>query len=166
MSYKIKRYELVELQIAANAGQGKFEYPDIPDLRDDTDQDIIICGLKTWSIDSMPLSPTNTPVATMAQLQNSFLTLYVNQEQSINQVPFVDLLTTFQALQTGLTQAQPLPFELADLKVNWNKSFIEPAQPYNAGGANDMFSIMLGVWYKKLPPGTWKRLTKNQVPGL
>jgi hypothetical protein len=162
----IKRYELVELQIGAGSTGSKFEYPDIPDLRDDTEQDIIICGLETWSIDAMPLSPSGIPVATMDQLQNSFLTLYVDQEQSINEVPLVRLLSTQQSLTSGPMQWVGYPFELANLKVNWNKSFIQAAESYSTGGANAEFSIMLGVWYKKLPPGKWSELTAGQVKGM
>jgi|ERR1700678_1807850 len=166
MSIKIKRYELIELEISPNSSGSKFEYPDIPDLRDDTEQDIIICGLETWSIDSMPLSPTGIPVADMAQLQNSFLTLYIDGEQSINQVPMVRLLSTQQSLTAGPMQWVGYPFELSNVKVNWNKSFIQAAIAFNTGGANPAFSIMLGAWYKKLDPGEWAKLTAGMPKGM
>lgn len=159
----IKRFELIELIIPAGSTAIKFQYPDIPQLRDDTTQDILVRGLRGYSIETMPLSPTGNPVATTAQLQNSFLILYIEQEESIYQLPMIELNTIFQALATGTSQQVFEPTELQDLKIDWNKSYIQTAAPYNNEAD---FSIMLGVTYKKLPPGTWDSLTKNAIKGM
>lgn len=159
-----KRYELVELVIPANSSGTKFPYPDIPQLRDDTTQDIVIMGLETFSVDSMPLSPNGNAVATMAFLLNSFLILYVEGEESFRQVPLVRLQPNWQSLATGLLQGAQETMAVENLRVDWNKSYIQAAAPFG-GGANAQFSIMLGVWYKKLRSGEWEELRKNIPEG-
>jgi hypothetical protein len=160
----LKRYELVELIIPAGSTQTRFPYPDIPQLRDDTTQDIIICGLETFSVDALPLSANGNAVASFAQLQNSFLTLYIDGEESVRQVPFIRLNPMRQALATGTT------FNVIDkvateyLKVDWNKTYVQAATPYGSPLATQ-FSLMLGVWYKKLPPGAWETMTQSMVQG-
>lgn len=164
--HALKRYELVELVIPAGSTGTRFPYPDIPQLRDDTTQDIIICGMETFSVDAMPLAPSGNAVATFIQLGNSFLTLYVEGEESVRQVPFIRMNAMRQASATGTTfnVVDRLPIEY--LKVDWNKTYVQAAAPFGTSGApNAQFSIMLGVWYKKLPPGAWKEMTKNQIQG-
>jgi hypothetical protein len=162
----LKRYELVELVIPAASSGTRFPYPDIPQLRDDTTQDIIICGLETFSVDALPLAPSGNAIATFAQLQNSFLTLYIEGEESVRQVPYIRLNPMRQASATGATfnVVERIPMEY--LKVDWNKTYLQAAAPFGTSGApNTQFSIMLGVWYKKLPSGSWNAMTKNQVQG-
>lgn len=162
----LKRYELVELVIPAASTGTRFPYPDIPQLRDDTTQDIIICGLEAFPVDALPLAPSGNAVMTFAQMQNSFLTLYVEGEESVRQLPLIRLNPMRQASGTGTTLnvVERLPVEY--LKVDWNKTYIQAAAPFGTVGApNTQFSIMVGVWYKKLPPGSWKVMTANQVQG-
>jgi hypothetical protein len=155
-----KRYELVELVIPANSSGTRFPYPDIPQLRDDTTQDIVIMGLETFSIDAMPLSPNGNTVATMAYLLNSFLTLYIEGEESMRQVPLVRLQPVWQSNTAGNLQGLLKELAAENLRIDWNKSYIQAAAPYG-GGANAQFSIMLGVWYKKLQPGEWEKISAN-----
>lgn len=162
----LKRYELVELVIPAASTGTRFPYPDIPQLRDDTTQDIIICGLEAFPVDALPLAPSGNAVMTFAQMQNSFLTLYVEGEESVRQLPLIRLNPMRQASGTGTTLnvVERLPVEY--LKVDWNKTYIQAAAPFGTVGApNTQFSIMVGVWYKKLPSGSWKVMTANQVQG-
>ena len=119
-----KRYELVELVIPANSTGTRFPYPDIPQLRDDTTQDIVIMGLETFSVDAMPLSPNGNPVATMADLQNSFLILYIDGEESMRQIPLVRMQPIWESLNTGLLQGVLKELDVENLRVDWNKSYI------------------------------------------
>jgi hypothetical protein len=159
-----KRHELVELVIPANSTGTRFPYPDIPQLRDDTTQDIVIMGLYTASVDWMPLSPNGNPVATMAQLQNSFLVLYIDGEESMRQIPLPLLQPLWQSLATGNMQGLQDILDVENLRVDWNKSYIQAAAPYG-GGANAQFSIMLGVFYKKLRSGEWETISQNIPEG-
>jgi hypothetical protein len=163
MARAFKRYELIELVIPAGSTGTRFPYPDIPQLRDDTTQDIIIRGLETFTIENMPLSANGNVVATTAQLLNCFLVLYVENEESVHLVPLIKLQNIFQALATGTSQQTFEIVQVEDLKVDWNKSYIQMAVP---PGNDANFSIMVGVEYKKLPPGTWAALTKNAIPGM
>lgn len=162
----LKRYELVELIIPAGSTGTRFPYPDIPQLRDDTTQDIIICGLETFPVEALPLTANGNPVATFAQLQNSFLTLYVESEESVRQVPFIRLNPMRQAASAGTTFNVRDKVALEYLKVDWNKTYVQAASPFGTVDAPvDQFSILLGVWYKKLPPGSWEKMTAKQVQG-
>jgi hypothetical protein len=161
---KLKRYELVELIIPVGSTNTRFPYPDIPQLRDDTTQDIIICGLETFSVEVMPLSANGNAVASFAQLENSFLVLYIDGEESVRQVPFVRLNPMRQAASAGTTFNVYGTLWTEYLKVDWNKSYVQAAAPYGSPLATQ-FSIMLGVWYKKLPSGTWATMTQGMVQG-
>lgn len=166
VSSAVKRFELVELIIPAGSTGTRFPYPDIPQLRDDTTQDIIICGLKSWSIEALPLTANGNTNATYLQLANSYLTLYIQGEESVRQVPLIDLLHMRQALGTGTTFNNMEQFKTEYLKVDWNKTYVQAATPYGTVGApNAQFSILLGVSYKKLMSGAWATMTKNQVQG-
>lgn len=158
---KMKRTELVELIIDAGTTASRFPYPDIPQLRDDTTQDIIITGLRTYSVENMPNSANGNAVATTAQLTNSFLTLYIEGEESVRRLPLIDLLNNFQN-GSNTVIAGFLPQELEFLKVDWNKSYIEAGLPYDN---EDQFSIMLRVDYKRLEPGMWAAMQKGKVKG-
>jgi hypothetical protein len=56
-----------------------------------------------------------------------------------------------------------MPTELGNVKIDWNKSYIWTPVAY---GVDTAFSVVLGVTYKRLPPGAWDQLNKNSVPGL
>jgi hypothetical protein len=162
----LKRFELVELIIPAASTGTRFPYPDIPQLRDDTTQDIIICGLETYPLEALPLTANGNTNATFAQLQNSFLVLYIDSEESVRQVPFIRLNPLRQADAAGTTFNNIDKLATEYLKVDWNKTYLQAATPFGTALApNTQFSILLGVWYKKLPSGAWSAMTKNQVQG-
>jgi hypothetical protein len=83
----IKRYELVELVIPALNTALRIPFPDIPQLRSDVTQDVIVRGLETYSAEAMPFDYNNNPVVTNAFLLKIFLTLYIQQEESIFRMP-------------------------------------------------------------------------------
>lgn len=162
----LKRFELVELIIPAASTGTRFPYPDIPQLRDDTTQDIIVCGLETYPQEALPLTASGNTNATFDQLQNAFLTLYINAEESVRQVPFIRLNPLRQAASAGTTFNVIDKLATEYLKIDWNKTYVQAAQPYGTAlEPNTQFSILLGVWYKKLPAGAWTAMTKNQVVG-
>jgi hypothetical protein len=147
----IRRYELIELLIPTNSTGTKFQFPDIPLLRDDTTQDIIIRAIDVFTAEAMPNSPSNNPVSTTAQLLNAFLVLYIYNEEAIHYIPLIKLQNVFQALATGTSQQTFEEVQFEDIKVDWNKSYIQFAQPL---APFTQFSFMLGVTYKKYLSGT------------
>jgi hypothetical protein len=158
---KLKRYELIELQVANPNGPSQFPFLDIPDLRDDTTQDIIVTGLEAFSIENMPLSPEGNLTPTTAQLLNSFLVLYIDGEESVYRVPVVRLMPVF-ANGVATVRANFAETELENLRIVWNKSYIQLGTPFIGAAA---FSYIFGVTYKKLPAGAWAQMTMGKIPG-
>jgi hypothetical protein len=160
----MKRYELVEIVVqGGSSGGNKILIGDIEDLRNDSTQDIIIQGIEVFSIESMPLSPQGNPVATTADLQNMFLTLYINNEESIENLPMIRLNNMFGPAAGTMFQQFERTY-LENLMVSWFKSFFFLAAPFATGTT---FSIVFGVTYKKLLPGAWAKITANAAdPGL
>jgi hypothetical protein len=150
-----KRHELVELPVTSAGGSG-VEFPDIPNLRDDTTQDIIILGIDVYAQESMPVMVgSQNPVIPMADLLKCFVTFYVEEEESVRRVPLVRAQPLWQSNTAGALQGGLATLSLECLKFTWNKSFIEFSEAIAQAAP---FSFVFGVWYKKLPPGTWEAL--------
>lgn len=157
----VKRYDLIEVAVAANAGAITIPILDQPDLRDDTTQDIIITGLETFPSEVLPATADANAVATLAQLKNSFLVLYIDGEESVYRVPMIRLLPVFaNTLAAPGTLANFDGFVLENVRIVWNKSYIQLATPF---GNNAAFSFLIGVRYKKLDPGTWDTYYNNYI---
>lgn len=155
----IKRYELVELVIPAGSTAVRIPFPDIPQLRSDVTQDIIIRGLETYTVDSMPNDYNNNPLLTLAQLEKCFLTLYIQQEESVSKMPMIKLLNVFNSGAAYFYTEELNQFE--NLMIDWTKSYITlPAALGNAG----LVVLMLGVMYQRLPGGTIAKLQAKQNP--
>jgi hypothetical protein len=148
-----KRFELIELIIPVGTTGDTFAIPDIPQLRDDKTQDIIIVGIETYAADTVPLSPAGNAVATMAELENMFLTLYIEQEESIFRLPLPRIQPIWEANTAGALQGGQQTLSLECLKVTWNKSYLTFGEAITP---EDLpISVLLGVWYKKLMPNNW-----------
>ena len=154
-----KRFELVDVIITANNGLSRIPIGDQANLRTDGGQDIVIVGIEAFNVNAYPLSPiSNNPLPTPAQLANAFLTLYVGQEESIHLIPVTKLNITRSALATATDYFQELETEFQNLyPVQWDKCYLQLGQPFNTGGANAMFSFLLGVTYLKFPAGAWAK---------
>lgn len=158
-----KRFELIEVQIPATSTATKFNIPDQPQLRTDQDADIIIQAIETYDILSVPLSPNNVAVVTSADLLQTYITLYIDGEESIYRVPLVSMKRILNETTGGAVQPSVFEiFKLRNLKVDWTKSYFFTPVAY-AGGANATFSFLLGVHYYKLPPGTMKDIEDKEL---
>jgi len=152
-----KRFELVDVIITANNGLSRIPIGDQANLRTDGAQDIVIIGIESFNVNAYPLSPiSNNPLPTTAQLANAFLTLYIGQEESIHLIPVTKLNITRSADATATDYFQQNETEFQNLyPVQWDKCYLQLGQPFNTGGANTMFSFLLGITYLKFPPGAW-----------
>jgi hypothetical protein len=165
----ITRYEAVELIIPANAGATRFNFLDIPQLRSDVTKDIIVVGIKTFSVVEKAVDFNGNAVASVAQLQNAELTLYVDGEESIFRIPMTELMNSQNFANTFFSQI--IPDEFDNLMIDWTKSYITADVPFNAAGANTLFAFLFGISYKRYAPGTMaaikaaKRDTSN-LPGV
>jgi hypothetical protein len=155
------RYEMIETQSPALASGTRFNFNDQPQLRTDQTQDVIIQGLETFTITDIPLSPNAVALPTAVQLKSTYLVLYVNGEESIYRVPMIKL-HTINNLADPFNNAEfgTPPFE--NLLVDWTKSYLFVPAAY---GNASTFSFLLGVAYKKLPPGTVGKIRQNQYVG-
>lgn len=153
------------VEVQTNGAQGsQLVIPILQQLASTSEQDIILSGLEFFSAQECPLTATgSTPIA-FADLQKVWLTLYVidiDQAQSIRRIPLVRLRPVFTA-GTGIAQSH-WGFDtvgLENLQVMWDKSFFEKSDGW-AGVGN----LLMGVRYKKLPPGKWAVMTANKIPG-
>lgn len=162
----ITRYEAVELIIPANSGATRFNFLDIPQLRSDVTKDIIVQGIKTFSVVERPLDFNGNAVASVAQLQNAMLTLYVDGEESIFRIPMTELMNTQNFANTFFSQQ--IPDEFDNLMIDWTKSYITAATPFNAGGNFTQFVFLFGISYKRYKAGTMATIkaAKGDVSNL
>ncbi len=145
----IKRFEQVELVIPAGNTALRIPFPDIPQLRSDTTQDVIIRQLETYTAESMPKDYNNNPLVSLAQLQKCFITFYIQQEESIFRMPMIKLLNVFNSAATYFYTEELSQFE--NLMVDWTKTYITLASSL---GNVAIVVINLGVGYQRLPGGT------------
>lgn len=160
----IERYEAIELVIAANAGATRFPFLDKPQLRSDTTKEIVVHGIKTFSIVEKPLDYNGNPVASVAQLQNAELTLYVSGEESIFRIPMTELMNSQNFANTFFSQQ--IPDEFDNLIIDWTKSYITTNLPPNQAGANTQFAYLFGISYKRYQPGTMAAIQAAKFKGL
>lgn len=146
-----RRYEMLEIQIPANSTATRFNIPDQPQLRTDQDADIIIQGIETFDIGGVTLSPNNLAVASTANLLQTYLTLYVEGEESLYRIPLIQLKRI--ANETATSPYQWTLQKLKNVQVDWTKSYFFTPAAYGAG-IFTTFSFLLGIHYEKLPPGT------------
>lgn len=156
-----KRFELVDVIITANNGLSRIPIGDQANLRTDGDQDIVIIGIQALNVNAYPLSPvTGNPLPSTAQLANAFLTLVIGSDEVVHLLPLTSMNITRSSNSAATDYFQVEQTEFQNLyPVAWDKSYLQLGQPYNTGGANAQFSIVLGVDYLRFPPGAWKKAT-------
>jgi hypothetical protein len=148
-----KRFELLEIQIPANSTATRFPVPDQPQLRSDQTQDVITQSMQVYNVTDVPLSPNNVAVVSGANMKQTYLVLYIDGEESIFRIPLTDLHIT-----NNLADPYQWEMDLFDnLQVDWSKSYFLTPAAYG-GGAFATFSFLVGVRYRKLPPGTMGKI--------
>ena len=96
-----------------------------------------ITGIQLWKIGDVSIAPSGRPVVADAVFIKSFLTLSIQGEERISEVP----LTAFhQPTNNGFR------FELDEKVINWENSFIEIAENT---GVNDTDSFVFQIHYIK-----------------
>lgn len=136
---KIKRYEQIELQIPTGAPT-KVMFPDLPNLRNQTDQKIIIKFLEVITATVMPTTPNGATNAPIAELKKAVIVLYNSGEESIYRVP----LLKFNRINDFANPYQQQWESFDDLQdVDWAKSYLL----FASAPANTPYSVLLGVSY-------------------
>ncbi len=151
------RYQSVELIVPANTTGNQVNFPDVPELRSDSDKDALIFSIAISTVDSVPLTPSGNTVASGAQVANGFLTLYVLGTEEIFKVPLVRFNFT-KGNAAGYFSTWEL-FETRPLRVDWTKSFVSFGMPPANVSA---FSYLFEFGYDWFPSGTYAQFLKNQ----
>lgn len=139
---KIKRYEQIELQIPVGAPT-KVMFQDLPNLRNQADQSIVIRDIDLTLVTVVPVTPNGGTNAPIAEIKKAVLVLYNNGEESIYRIPLLKL----NRINDFANPFQPIWESLDDLKnVDWSKSYIL----FSSAPANTPYTILLGVSYLKM----------------
>jgi hypothetical protein len=142
----IKFYQIVELTVP-NGTLGQLDFPDVPNLRNDEDQKVVITDIEFFPITVYAFSRLNqvTPGPTSADLPNISLTIYNANEQNINGIPILKL---------NYTQSDPaafIPFQQERARfeqlerVAWLKCFVQ----YTAVSTGGPYVLPFGITYMK-----------------
>ena len=123
MSKKIIRHELVEIIIPANSTLSRYNFPDVPNLRNSH-----ILGLQIWDANTVTTSViSQNPLVPLALTQTKIFITLVNYggKEFLKQAPAVMFSTIQDDLGTALNH-HDLDFKsFSAQKVNWPKAYIE-----------------------------------------
>jgi hypothetical protein len=154
------RVETIELVIPASTTQGQINFPDIPELRSDPDKDALIFAIQTYTVDSVPKTFSGNPVASFAQLQAAFLTLYVLGAEYVFKVPLLDYLNIANNSTAGTYFYSLVLNQYEPLRVDWTKSYVGFTAPLNNVA---QFSYYFKITYEWYPPGTYAKFLDNKM---
>ena len=145
MAKQIIRHELVEIVIPANSTLTRYQFPDIPNLRNS-----MIWGLQVYNVDEITRSPISQLVVLNSAdvLNKSFVTL-VNYggKEFLKQAPSL-IFNTISFNNTASANLYETDIKsFVGQKVNYPKSYIEfVVSP--AGSANQVYLVSI---YYSLP---------------
>lgn len=142
MAKQIIRHELVDINITANSSLTRYQFPDIPNLRNS-----MIWGLQVYNIDELAKSPISqqTLLSSNKVLNTSFITL-VNYggKEFLKQAPSV-LFNTISFNNTSSTNYFESDIKsFVGQKVNYPKSFIEFT---TAPSSSTNLSFLVSIYY-------------------
>lgn len=152
---------MVELVIPAAAGNTRFNFLDIPQLRSDVEKDIVVTSIETYPVEAIPVDFNGNPVAPIASLQKGSLTLYVDQEESIFRIPLLKLLSLQNFANTWFGMAGNLT-DFNNIQVDWTKSYVSTPTAFGNGA---QMAFVFGVTYMRLAPGTMASIRKAKGAG-
>jgi len=141
---KVFKSQLIELINPANSGATKIQFQDQPYLRGKQ-----IYGIEILTVNDVTKSPTNRNVITTANMQISYLTLYLNDLMSSNSVGEWIQSVPFPVMHR-LQNSSNEPFvrqmyELNGQVIYWEKCYINCA--VSLGNTSDV-SYLIQVYFK------------------
>lgn len=146
----IQYLEGVELVVTpAPVGIQQVNFPDIPQLRSDSTQDIIIRSLRIFPQEAIPNGWSGNVNATQAQIASGFLTLYSEGMNKIYQVPLLQFNNIFSNDAAGKWAEELMQAD--DWVIDWTKSYVSFSTPLVV---ETQFVFLFSIGYIKLPPGT------------
>ena len=137
--FKVGKYELVTLVVAAASGRNEYYFPDLPNLRNAQIQTISV-----YDENSVPKDPNNIDVVTNDDVRKAFLVLNINDKEDIK-TPMSTLMNIgYQGAPVTQTNTSNGYIPFAGQIVTWPKSYVKFPDGHDA----KQFSILLGVFYK------------------
>ena len=132
---RIKRFQAVEINVPSGSTLTRFQFPDQPQLRNAKIQ-----GIQVYT----PTAITKTPLSgatptTLADLKQSFLTLYQGDLQILYQLPVL-AFNNIQDLTSPSVWELP---EMNDIDISWTKSYISTATAL----ATTSVTYSFGIYY-------------------
>lgn len=147
----------MELIIPAGTTGTQVNFPDIPELRSDTEKDVPIYSGAISSVESVPLTYSGNANASLAQISNSFLTLYVLGREQIFRIELLRLLNVRGNGASYFYMGEL--FEWAPIRVDWTKSYVSFGTPPD----NDVqYSYLFTFGYDWCLPGSIGIYEQNQ----
>lgn len=153
--------ELIEIPIS-NGASGRVTLPDVPQLRNQGDQVVVITTLRLISPKVLTTGITTGVACTpLADLKKIALTLY---SKGWEKGHFIPVLVLNDVSDADSTAATTVPFRENTTKldnwtdVDWNKSYLQFA---NGTTASQASTLMLEVEYlklQKLADGSYKQI--------
>ena len=130
---RIKRFQAVEINVPSGSTLTRFQFPDQPQLRNAKIQ-----GIQVYT----PTAITKTPLSgatptTLADLKQSFLTLYQGDLQILYRLPLL-ALNNIQDLTSPHVWELP---EMNDIDISWTKSSITTSTALGTTGVTYSFGI-------------------------
>ena len=162
MNNKITRVQMIEIPVPAQGlGVGARLYiPDQPQLRTQTNQIVVIQRLQSYDVITSPKTPSGAAVVDVAALGSSYLVLNVFGTETIQFIPFVDLIntaTTDTDVQRSYNNNGAVLNNIT--KVDWSKSYIQVGAAVAAGA-----SYLLRVDYVRLPDDNMSVMSTQEMP--
>jgi len=141
---KIFKHELCEIVIPINSASTRFNFPDLPNLKDTN-----LFGLQVYTVDQLAVSPLsgNALPSRTQMLTQCFVTLidYCGFE-FLKQCPAVVFNTLAFDLNTSTNIREVNAKSFNGQKVNWAKSYIQfTTAPAPGAALGALFSINYAV---------------------
>jgi hypothetical protein len=141
---QVIKSQLIELTNPANSGATKLQFQDQPYLRGKQ-----ITGIEIFTVNDMSKSPSNKDVITAAQMEKSYLTLYLNDPGNpqnvgewIQNVP----LTILHRVQNSANDPfVRKAYDLVGQVIYWEKCYFSFAS--SLGNTSDV-SFLINVYFK------------------
>ncbi|MES3018585.1 MAG: hypothetical protein V4721_12430 [Bacteroidota bacterium] len=141
----IPRYEMIEIIVPAGT-VGQVPFPDVPNLRNQQDQEIVILDIEFFPVYAYGASYLNNtiPGTPFAELPKAAMILYVNGEESIRRIPLSKINYSQNAGVGATFEQERVPF--AQLrKIDFPKSYVQ----FNAALVGLPYVMPFGITYLK-----------------
>lgn len=148
--------QLIEIPITA--GKQNVPFPDVPELRNQSDQVVIIKALRLITPDVMPIAPIQGGAnAPLTELQKMVIVLYSEQWEKGEYIPILKFNDTFTE-----GSGTPVRFHTTKLdnwkSVDWPKCKIIYANGTQSVGS---YTVVMEVEYVRIDPKT-----KTEIQGI